>query len=150
MGAQLKASANAEGQIKNVTPRGALALKRNEQLVYDALNRSRLPLKAYELLEQLQDDGLKAPMTIYRALEALIAQNCVKKIESLNAFVAVGFTGKASAYAFLICRKCMHTKKIELNDRQVADLFSPACVSAQNIRIEAFGDCHQVCENPDE
>lgn len=123
------------------------ALKRNEHLVYDALCRSRGPLKAYELLDDLQDYGLRAPMTIYRALESLIAKDCVKKIESLNAFIAVGFEKTPRARAFLICRDCMRAKEIALDEKQVAALFSPIEVSAADIRIEAFGDCHQVCDD---
>lgn len=150
MGIQVDAPVKAVGEIEDVTAHGdpaRRALKRNEKLVYDVLCRSRTPLKAYDILEQLQDHGLRAPMTIYRALDALIAKDCVNKIESLNAFMAVGFGPKAQARAFLICRECMHAKEITLDERQVADLFSPMEVSASDVRIEAFGDCHQVCEN---
>ncbi|MEM9618899.1 MAG: transcriptional repressor [Pseudomonadota bacterium] len=123
-------------------------LRRNERLVYDALCQSKTPLKAYELLDELQGNGLRAPMTIYRALEALIAKECVKKIESLNAFIAVGFDRKPRARAFLICRECMQAKEIALDERQIAGLFTPIEVSASDVRIEAFGECHQVCAHP--
>ncbi|MEM9617779.1 MAG: hypothetical protein AAF936_07425 [Pseudomonadota bacterium] len=148
MGIQIDAPAKAEGHIERITPRNGTLVgtfKRNEQLVYDALCQSQTPLKAYELLEQLQDDGVRAPMTIYRALEALIARECVKKIESLNAFIAVGFDRTPRARAFLICRECMQAKEIMLDERQIAGLFSPIEVSAGDVRIEAFGACHQVC-----
>ncbi len=150
MGIQLDAPAKAEGCVERITSHDeplAGRLKRNEQLVYDALCQSPTPLKAYDLLETLQDHGLRAPMTIYRALEALIAKDCVKKIESLNAFVAVRPSRPAQARAFLICKECMQAREITLDARQVADLFSPIRVSADEVRIEAFGDCHDVCGN---
>lgn len=146
---QVDAPAEAEGRVERITSRNrrpAGTLKRNEQLVYDALCQSQTPLKAYELLEQLQDHGLKAPMTIYRALEALIAKECVVKIESLNAFIAVCADRTPLARAFLICRECMQAKEIALDEHQVAALFSPIEVSAGDVRIEAFGECHQLCE----
>jgi Fur family zinc uptake transcriptional regulator len=48
------------------------------------------PLGAYALLEQLRGQGRKtglAPTTVYRALEFLLAQGLVHRIERLNAYV---------------------------------------------------------------
>ena len=44
------------------------------------------PLKAYELLNLLKHDGIKAPMTVYRALDKLQAKGLVLKLEAENAF----------------------------------------------------------------
>ena len=148
MGIQVDASAKAVGDVKRVTALEdsvVQALKRNERLVYDVLCRSETALKAYDLLEKLQDQGLRAPMTIYRALEALIAYGYVKKIVSLNAYVAIRPGRPAQARAFLICKACMQAKEILLDKRQVAALFSPAPVSASDVCIEAFGECDEVC-----
>ncbi len=152
MGIQLDAQVKAEGETERIDLPDELeikALKRNEKLVYSALRQSKGPLKAYELLDKLHDRGLRAPMTIYRALDALIDKDCVRKIESLNAFVAVSFENASHARAFLICRECMLAKEMTLDERQVENLFSPAQVSAGDVRIEAFGDCHQACNDID-
>lgn len=151
MAIQVDAAAKAASEIERITtPEQPVSqtLKRNEQLVYDELRQSKAPLKAYELLEALQDHGLRAPMTIYRALEALIAKGHIKKIASLNAFVAVRESGATRARAFLICRECMQAKEITLDETQVADLFSPLLIDAGEVIIEAFGQCHQVCVRP--
>lgn len=148
MGIQMNAPAKVGCGVERINTHGERfvgTLKRNEQLVYDALRQSRTPLKAYDLLEELQDHGLRAPMTIYRALDALIAKECVTKIESLNAFVALDCDARPRARAFLICRQCMQAKEITLDEQQVTAMFSPIEVSAGDVRIEAFGDCHQVC-----
>ena len=150
MGIQLDAPAGAEGTVESITPQSdrlAGGLKRNEQLVYDALCKSKTPLKAYDILDGLQDYGLRAPMTIYRALEALVTKGYVRKIESLNAFMAVEFGHAAKACAFLICRKCMRVQEILLDDQQVASLFSPTQVSVDDVRVEAFGECHNNCRD---
>ena len=120
-------------------------LRQNERIVYDALCQSKTPQKAYDLLERLQDHGLRAPMTIYRALDALIAKGHVRKIESLNAFVSIYQGDSTGVRAFLICKECMQAKEVTLNMQKAADLFSPLPVSMDDIRIEAFGECHQVC-----
>ena len=149
MGIQVDTRHEAEGQIKRLnTPLKPIhnRLRRNEQLVYDALCLSATPQKAYDLLDTLQEQGLRAPMTIYRALEALIAKDYVKKIESLNAFVAIDLERTKEARAFLICRDCNKTKEIRLEEKQVTELFSPMKVSLSDVRIEAFSDCHHMCE----
>ena len=148
MGIKVDAPAKAADDVERVTALDeslVQTLKRNEQLVYDVLCRSETALKAYDLLEKLQDQGLRAPMTIYRALEALIAYGYVKKIVSLNAYIAIRPGRPAQARAFLICKDCMQAKEILLDKRQVAALFAPAPVSTSDVCIEAFGDCRQVC-----
>lgn len=149
MGIQVDAPARAEGTTERVSSnrgRSVGMLKRNEQLVYDALCKSKTPLKAYELLENLQEYGLRAPMTIYRALDALIAKGCVKKIASLNAFIAIRPGRASNASAILICRDCLKVKLITLEEQQVTQLFMQLPISSTDVCIEAFGDCHMVCE----
>ena len=75
----------------------------------------------------------------------MIAKNLVRKIESLNAFVATDQNNQESITAFLVCKKCMKAKKIPLNAKQIGDLFLPLGVSSGDIRIEAFGDCEVIC-----
>ena len=123
------------------------ALRHNERLVFNALSDSETPQKAYDLLDKLQDDGLRAPMTIYRALEALIAKGCVRKIESLNAFAAIREDHADCVLAFLICRDCMRVREVPLDRQQVAGLFAPLSVSSEDVRIEVMSDCEQIgCE----
>ena len=150
MGIQMNTQAKAVSKIEHVAQDSEVPLrllKRNELLVYTALVESSVPLKAYDLLDALQDQGLRAPMTIYRALDALVAKGLVKKIASINAFFAVTKDQSTSATAFLICRDCLRTKLIALDDGQVENLFSPRDVSIDNVCIEAFSECHQMC-NP--
>jgi Fur family zinc uptake transcriptional regulator len=45
-------------------------------------------MSAYDLLDKLRPTGVAAPLTVYRALDKLIASGKVHRIESLNAFVA--------------------------------------------------------------
>jgi Fur family zinc uptake transcriptional regulator len=62
---------------------------------------------AYELLERLHQAGFGAqPPVAYRALDFLVANGFVHKIERLNAFVACARPGENHSPAFLICRLC--------------------------------------------
>lgn len=81
-----------------------------QQIVLDALVKSEVPLSAYALLDQLREDGFRAPLQIYRALEKLIEAGVVHRLESLNAFVACSHTGCESetphTVLFAICELC--------------------------------------------
>jgi len=98
-------------------------------------------MKAYALLEQLHDEGLKAPMTIYRALDALIARGLARKIASLNAFVAVRAADAASSAAYVTCRRCGETLKIKLDAERLRDLFGAEGFALNGLVIEASGEC---------
>jgi len=64
------------------------ALTRNQSLVLQRLESAEGPLSAYALLDQLRDDGFRAPLQVYRALGALMRAGRVHRLESLNSFVA--------------------------------------------------------------
>src|ERR1700723_3579732 len=66
------------------------------------------PLTAYQLLDRLKETRKSAvPPTIYRALDFLIEQGLIHKIERLNAFISCT-EGDHDHHAvqFLICGRC--------------------------------------------
>jgi Fur family zinc uptake transcriptional regulator len=72
---------------------------------------SHTPIGAYEILNSLSADGRRpAPPTVYRALDFLLAQGLVHRIESQNAFVGCQHGQQAGHHGqFLICRACGQT-----------------------------------------
>lgn len=73
------------------------------ELVWD----SHKPAKAYDILEKLpKGDGAMMPPTVYRALDFLLQNGLVHKINSLNAFVGCSHPGLHKQCYFLICTKC--------------------------------------------
>ncbi len=80
---------------------------------------SHRPIGAYAILDQLKEGGRSAaPPTIYRALEFLMEQGLVHRIESLNAFIGCAHPGESHLVQFLICRSCGMTA--ELDDRRLS------------------------------
>jgi Fur family zinc uptake transcriptional regulator len=79
------------------------------------------PVKAYELLEWVRSGkgvGADAPPTVYRALDFLMANGFVHKLESVNAFVACHHPSSAQhSVPFLICNSC-HSA-VELEDKEI-------------------------------
>jgi Fur family zinc uptake transcriptional regulator len=91
----------------------AAPLSRNNQLVLDRLTESSGPLSAYELLDALREEGLRAPPQIYRALKWLGEHGLVHKLESANAYIACahasccgGRSCAASQTVFFLCDAC--------------------------------------------
>lgn len=78
-------------------------------------------LKAYDLLDRLTSEHVAArPPTVYRALEFLIDQGLVHRIESQNAYVACPCPEHAHGFQLLICRQCGRVEELhldEINDR---------------------------------
>ncbi len=84
-------------------------LSRNEDLVLTALRDEAGPQTAYQILDRLRGDGLKAPLHVYRALRSLSDRHLVHRLESLNAFVACNHHHHADprhAAVFAICETC--------------------------------------------
>ena len=76
--------------------------------VLEVLLSSHRPLGAYDIIEQLAKHLARpAPITVYRALDFLMANALVHRIESRNAYLACAHNHDASALVgFLICDKC--------------------------------------------
>jgi Fur family zinc uptake transcriptional regulator len=85
-------------------------LTKNQALVFDKLTASGGPMSAYQILDDLREEGFRAPLQVYRALDKLMADGLVHKLESLNAFVACAHPeekcGSHGLTAFAICNAC--------------------------------------------
>jgi Fur family zinc uptake transcriptional regulator len=64
------------------------------------------PMTAYQLLNDLRDEGITAPPTVYRALNRLISEGRAHRLESLNAFVACSRPAHSGCAGFAICDGC--------------------------------------------
>src|ERR1700744_1211355 len=76
--------------------------------VLQALLSSHRPLGAYEVIDELAKSMPRpAPITVYRALDFLMGNGLVHRIESRNAYLACAHDhDAAAAVAFLICEHC--------------------------------------------
>ena len=122
------ASKHRQADIRRALDR-AEALCRQQGVRLTKLRRAVLalvlgsehPVGAYDLLARLDDRvGAKAPATIYRALDFLLAQRCIHKIETLNAFVACVDLGDPHDSQFKICDDCGNA--VEMHDAAIARL----------------------------
>jgi Fur family transcriptional regulator, zinc uptake regulator len=121
---------------------GALCARRGAQLtelrrqVLQLVLEADQPVGAYALLDRLR--GLRAgaaPPTVYRALDFLLEQGLIHKVERLNAYVGCiepaterSGHGHAHPHQFLICRSCGATA--EISDPAVAAALAAAAARA--------------------
>lgn len=128
----------------------AICRERSEKLtplrrrVLELVWRSHAPVGAYDLLAALRKDGRSgAPPTVYRALDFLLEQGFVHRVQTLNAFVGCSHPGAAHAGQFLICKSCRSAA--ELDDpsvvRAVADGARRLGFAVESQTIEIAGLC---------
>jgi Fur family zinc uptake transcriptional regulator len=125
--------------------RAPSGLTKNQSLVFGALSRAEGPLSAYTILDQLRDDGFRAPLQVYRALDKLVETGMVHRLESLNAFVACSHPGCDSheTIAFAICETCGKVTEIsdEALETRLRDLARDDGFTVKRAVVELRGLC---------
>jgi Fur family zinc uptake transcriptional regulator len=120
-------------------------MTKNQRLVFDLLETKNTPMTAYAILDELHDDGLKAPPQVYRALDKLVETGRVHRLESLNAFLACRHPGcdGHDLIAFGICETCGRVEEFS-GDALAAALVMVAGKSGFSFRkgiVEVRGNC---------
>lgn len=95
-------------------------LSQHSRKILELLQKQEKPLTAYEILGRLHKCGIKAPTTVYRALNMLVKRGLAHRIESLNAFTACHGGEAAHVAHFAVCRNC-HAA-IEIHDDRLGKL----------------------------
>ncbi len=134
----------------------ALCKKRGSRLttlrrrVLEIVWQQHTPTGAYHILEVLRADNKKAePPTVYRALDFLMKNGLVHRIESLNAFVGCRCPNEHHDGIFLICRSCGVAGEIPSPavNSAIADVADRNGFSLSSINLEVVGECPE-CQNP--
>ena len=109
-----EAEAACSGRERRLTP-----MRRR---VLEALAASSVPLGAYDIMDRLGRQGVRpAPISVYRALDFLVAEGFVHRLESRNAFlVCTHRHGAEEPVVFLICENCGATSEASSPELQGA------------------------------
>jgi Fur family zinc uptake transcriptional regulator len=105
---------------------------------------SHKPVGAYALLDQLRNEELgSAPPTVYRALDFLIENGLIHRIERMNAFIGCSHPGEPHRGFFLICAECGNAD--ELESASVAESITASAgkrgFTARDMTLEVTGVC---------
>lgn len=122
-----------------------MQMGRNEDLVFQLLADTNTPMSAYDILDALRPEGLRAPLQVYRALNKLIDKGAVHRIESINAFVACSQhdCGSHAMSIFMLCTECETAH--EFSDPALATAMEGLCgerhFTATRKLVEIKGIC---------
>ncbi len=103
------------------------------------------PLGAYTLMEMLSKANTRrvAPPTVYRALDFLLEQGLIHRINVLNAFIGCPSPGTRHQSYFLICRAC--NLAIEMDEpklgQKILELANAAGFTVESQALEVSGLC---------
>jgi Fur family zinc uptake transcriptional regulator len=136
-------------EVAAVCGQRGLRLTEIRSQVLELIAVQEKPIKAYDLLDKLKDDrGNAAPPTVYRALDFLLENGFIHKLESINAYVGCHHPSVAHHVPFLICDVC--ESATEICDERVAKLLGEQARSlgfrARAQTLEVHGVCKR-CGN---
>ena len=131
-------------EVASVCELRGLRLTEIRMQVLELIAAEEKPVKAYDLLDKLKDDRSNAaPPTIYRALDFLLENGFIHKLESINAYVSCHHPSVAHHVPFLICDVC--ESATEICDERVAKLLGEQAKSlgfrARAQTLEVHGVC---------
>ena len=121
--------------------------------VLELVWQSHQPIGAYAVLDALQANrrdsapagrtGAVAPPTVYRALEFLLGQRLIHRIESLNAYIGCVHPGARHAAQFLICTDCGSAAELESRTLSMAidSAAADAGFAIERVAVEVSGHC---------
>ncbi len=121
-----------------------LRLTARRRQVLEILLASHQPMGAYEILKELnrRHPAKKiAPPIVYRALDFLLAEGLVHRIESRNAFISCVHPGHQTAAQFLICRDCEQVAELEHDDRKLLAEADTLGFTIDHSVVEITGIC---------
>jgi Fur family zinc uptake transcriptional regulator len=106
-------------------------------------------MSAYEVMKAAEPTRPWAPPTVYRALNRLIAERLVHRIESINGYIACAHDHHSNAAAVIaICRGCGSAQ--ELPEGRIYDHLKDAAAAygfqIAHTVIEVTGHCVQCAD----
>ncbi|KOO02059.1 zinc uptake transcriptional repressor Zur [Vibrio nereis] len=136
-------------QVEEICASRGVRLTAQRKRVFELICTSPKASSAYELLEQLQKVEPQAkPPTVYRALDFLLEQGFIHRVESTNSYIQCCSCNAHKHYShLLICDKCGNV--IELQDDSLVALLVENAdkheFTITNHVIETHGVCKNCC-----
>ncbi|HTA65986.1 MAG TPA: transcriptional repressor [Xanthomonadaceae bacterium] len=111
------------------------------------VTESAKPVKAYDVLSRISEsDAISSPPTVYRALDFLLENGFIHKLESINSYVACIAPQSSHIATFLICDRCdAATEVIEDHVRTLLDSRSREMKFAPSTRTQTL-EVHGLCK----
>lgn len=135
---------NALEKAERICRERSLRLTPIRRKVLELIWQSHKPIKAYDLLAQLSSDNhIEKPPTVYRALEFLLENHLIHKIESSNAYIGCEFDHDKTDSKFFICDRCDEVKEVHEPklDKSLLEASKRQGFTPNQTTIEIHGTC---------
>jgi len=134
----------ALARAEAVCAASGLRLTAGRRQVLEVVAQSHRAIGAYQIIEEMGRAGAQpAPMTVYRALDFLLAAGLVHKIESLNAYVGCQATHEGRPAVLFICRTCGTVG--EVDDTAIGEAIEQGAAgigfTVESSLVEVAGEC---------
>jgi len=114
--------------------------------VLEILLASHQLMGAYDILAELNRTAGQeqiAPPIVYRALEFLMTEGLIHRIESRNAYISCIHPGHSCGAQFLICRDCDQVAELEGRDNDLLAEADSLGFAVDHSVVEITGICAQ-------
>lgn len=106
------------------------------------------PVKAYELLDHLKTNHHgAAPPTVYRALDFLLENHFIHRLETMNAYVSCFHPEAQHSGQFLICEQCDQVTEVsapEMTQGVLKAAHQQGFHPSKQV-VEVYGTCRDCC-----
>ncbi len=138
--------------ISDICESRGVRLTPQRKRVFELISNQTSASTAYDLLDELKKTEPKAkPPTIYRALEFLLEQGFIHRVESNNSFISCCTCGHDKHFSqLLICDKCGNVVELQDDDQLTTLLTDNANKHGFQITnhvIETHGTCRSCSSN---
>lgn len=136
------------GRAEKLCAAKKLKLTGQRRDVLEAVAENHTAVGAYDIIERLARRGERpAPITVYRALDFLLAAGLVHKVESRSAYVACArahaHDGTGAGAAILVCERCASVAELDAPEAAAALLNKARAqdFAPERLVIEISGRC---------
>lgn len=134
-------------QIEEICAARGVRLTSQRKRVFELICASKKASSAYELLEDLKQSEPQAkPPTVYRALDFLMEQGFIHRVESANSFISCCSCNAHKHFSqLLICDQCGNV--IELQDDSLIALLANNAEKHGFKIVNHVIESHGVCQS---
>lgn len=137
---------NALKTAEQICTRRGVQLTPIRHKVLELIWDSHKAIKAYDLLDLIRpgNDAAK-PSTVYRALDFLLEQGLIHRVESLNAFVGCRSSGTSHDQLLFICSHCHN-----IEERPAIHVFTALAAEMESAHFTPQRktiEIHGLCQN---
>lgn len=136
---------SALATAKQLCADSGVRLTQLRQQVLEIVWQSHQPLGAYAVMDVLSQRSTRrvAPPTVYRALDFLLEQGLVHRVNLLNAYIGCSHPGIPHNHNFLICQACDIAVEFDAPemDQAICDRAAEQGFQISGQAVEVLGLC---------